>query len=70
MTDKELTKTLSPARKRRRRKIEHESERFAPCAFALEKFLKEHRKKLSLQTLNEPNLTDHIAHQPQMWHCW
>ncbi|EFN7931629.1 hypothetical protein ED888_05750 [Escherichia coli] len=51
MTDKELTKTLSPTRKRRRRKIEHESERFAPCAFALEKFLKEHRKKLSLQTL-------------------
>ncbi|ENY7263177.1 TPA: hypothetical protein ACQZDO_004791 [Escherichia coli] len=50
MTDKELTKTLSPARKRRRRKIEHESERFAPCAFALEKFLKEHKKKLSLQT--------------------
>ncbi|QED69691.1 hypothetical protein FTV92_03220 [Escherichia coli] len=70
MTDKELTKTLSPTRKRRRRKIEHESERFAPCSFALEKFLKERRKKLSLQTRNEPNLTDHIAHQPQMWHCW
>ncbi|EFH7127915.1 hypothetical protein ACGABA_004634 [Escherichia coli] len=44
MTDKELTKTLSPARKRRRRKIEHESERFAPCAFVLEKFLKEYRR--------------------------
>ncbi|EOW5856413.1 hypothetical protein ACOXRU_001948 [Escherichia coli O8,155:H11] len=44
MTDKELTKTLSPARKRRRRKIEHESERFAPCAFALEQFLKEYRR--------------------------
>ncbi|HBE2449764.1 TPA: hypothetical protein KL353_005469 [Escherichia coli] len=44
MTDKELTKTLSPTRKRRRRKIEHESERFAPCAFALEQFLKEHRR--------------------------
>ncbi|HFU4342418.1 TPA: hypothetical protein ACICRN_004742 [Escherichia coli] len=51
MTDKELTKTLSPTRKRRRRKIEHESERFAPCSFALEKFLKERRKKLPLQTL-------------------
>ncbi|HGY8737978.1 TPA: hypothetical protein ACNTHE_000083 [Escherichia coli] len=44
MTDKELTKILSPARKRRRRKIEHESERFAPCAFALEQFLKEYRR--------------------------
>nr|WP_284443510.1 hypothetical protein [Escherichia coli] len=44
MTDKELTKTLSPTRKRRRRKIEHESERFAPCAFALEQFLKEYRR--------------------------
>lgn len=70
MTDKELTKTLSPARKRRRRKIEHESERFAPCAFALEKFLKEHRKSSRCKPWNEPNLTDHIAHQPQMWHCW
>ncbi|EOD1708352.1 hypothetical protein AB7N08_04170 [Escherichia coli] len=49
MTDKELTKTLSPARKRRRRKIEHESERFASCAFALEQFLKEYREKRSLQ---------------------
>ncbi len=72
MSDTESTKTPSPTRKRRRKNIahEHESERFAPCSFALEKFLKEHRKKLSLQTLNEPNLTDHIAHQPQMWHCW
>ncbi|EOJ5230498.1 hypothetical protein ACM3E3_004656 [Escherichia coli] len=53
MTNKESTNTPSPARKRQRRKIayEHESERFAPCSFALEKFLKEHRKKLSLQTL-------------------
>nr|WP_196612988.1 hypothetical protein [Escherichia coli] len=49
MTDKELTKTLSPARKRRRRKIEHESEIFAPCAFALEQFLKEYRETRSLQ---------------------
>ncbi|HCJ5755532.1 TPA: hypothetical protein NU460_001569 [Escherichia coli] len=45
MTDKELTKTLSPARKRRRRKKEHESERFAPCSFALEKYLKEYSSK-------------------------
>ncbi len=44
MTDKELTKTLSPTRKRRRRKIEHESDRFAPCAFVLETFLKEYRR--------------------------
>ncbi|EPE2928511.1 hypothetical protein ACSHJO_004651 [Escherichia coli] len=53
MTNKESTNTPSPARKRQRRKIayEHESDRFAPCAFILEKFLKEHRKKLSLQTL-------------------
>lgn len=53
MSDIESTKTPSPTRKRRRKNIahEHESERFAPCSFALEKFLKEHRKKLSLQTL-------------------
>ncbi|EEW1326746.1 hypothetical protein EBM35_002914 [Escherichia coli] len=53
MNDKELTKTPSQTLKGQRKKIahEHESERFAPCAFALEKFLKEHRKKLSLQTL-------------------
>ncbi|HFI8682124.1 TPA: hypothetical protein ACGSJV_000056 [Escherichia coli] len=44
MTNKESTNTPSPARKRRRRKIEHESERFAPCAFALEQFLKEYRR--------------------------
>ncbi|EOJ5695734.1 hypothetical protein [Escherichia coli] len=44
MTNKESTNTPSPARKRRRRKIEHESERFAPCAFGLEKFLKEYRR--------------------------
>ena len=53
MTDKELTKTLSPARKKQRKNAVNERapEKFAPCAFALEKFLKEHRKKLSLQTL-------------------
>ncbi|WP_244596418.1 hypothetical protein [Escherichia coli] len=41
MTNKESTKTPSPVRKKRRRKIAHghESERFAPCAFALEKYL-------------------------------
>ncbi|EOL9320208.1 hypothetical protein ACNAAN_000442 [Escherichia coli] len=44
MTNKESTNTPSPARQRRRRKIEHESERFAPCAFALEQFLKEYRR--------------------------
>ena len=33
--------------------------------FALEKFLKEHRKKLSLQTFGTNQIwTDHIAHQP------
>ncbi len=64
MTDKELTKTLSPARKRRRRKIEHESERFAPCAFALEQFLKEYRKRAHCRYGNELNQTDSIAHQP------
>ncbi|EOP1186305.1 TPA: hypothetical protein ACG31H_000304 [Escherichia coli] len=51
MTNNESTNTPSPARKRQRRKIahEHESERFAPCAFALEKFLKEYRKTRPLQ---------------------
>ncbi|EFA3992096.1 hypothetical protein [Escherichia coli] len=46
MTNKESTNTPSPARKRQRRKIayEHESNRFAPCAFILEKFLKEYRR--------------------------
>ncbi|WP_249539055.1 hypothetical protein [Escherichia coli] len=48
MNDKELKKTPPQTRKGQRKKIahEHESERFAPCAFALEKFLKEHKKKL------------------------
>ncbi|EPW1927697.1 hypothetical protein ACWE6V_003573 [Escherichia coli] len=52
MTNKESTNTPSPARKRQRRKIayEHESDRFAPCAFVLEKYLKEYsRKTRSLQ---------------------
>ncbi|EFH8507707.1 hypothetical protein GHR33_14840 [Escherichia coli] len=52
MTDKESTKTPSPTRKRRRKNIahEHESERFAPCAFILEKYLKEYSRKIrSLQ---------------------
>lgn len=66
MSDTESTKTPSPTRKRRRKNIahEHESERFAPCAFALEQFLKEHRKSSRCKPWNEPNLTDHIAHQP------
>ncbi|ENP3114701.1 TPA: hypothetical protein JX752_003049 [Escherichia coli] len=52
MNDKELTKTPSQTLKGQRKKIahEHESERFAPCSFALEIFLKEHKKKLSLQS--------------------
>ncbi|ENA5420069.1 hypothetical protein OM190_13700 [Escherichia albertii] len=52
MNDKELKKTPPQTLKGQRKKIahEHESERFAPCSFALEKFLKEHKKKLSLQT--------------------
>ncbi|EPS8162699.1 TPA: hypothetical protein ACHGA6_003543 [Escherichia coli] len=47
MNDKELTKTPSQTRKGRRKKVahEHESERFAPCAFALEKYLKEYSAK-------------------------
>ncbi|ELS7773347.1 hypothetical protein [Escherichia coli] len=47
MNDKELTKTPSPARKKQRTKVAHESEseRFAPCAFALEKYLKEYSTK-------------------------
>ncbi|EOL9278865.1 hypothetical protein PCS78_15220 [Escherichia coli] len=52
MTDKSLKKLSSSKKKQRKNAVnEHEPERFAPCAFALEKFLKEHRKKLSLQTL-------------------
>lgn len=53
MSDTESTKTPSPTRKRRRKNIahEHESERFAPCSFALEKFLKEYRRtKMGLYT--------------------
>ncbi|MDM4991354.1 hypothetical protein QT331_16535 [Escherichia coli] len=46
MTNKESTKTPSPTRKRRRKNMthEHESDRFAPCAFVLETFLKEYRR--------------------------
>lgn len=64
MTDKELTKTLSPARKRRRRKIEHESERFAPCALPLSNSLKSTGKSAHCRYGNELNQTDCIAHQP------
>ncbi|EFU6027903.1 hypothetical protein HT426_003368 [Escherichia coli] len=51
MNDNELIKTSSPIIKKRRKNIVHESEseRFAPCAFALEKFLKEYRKTRPLQ---------------------
>ncbi|EOX9734423.1 hypothetical protein ACPYQV_005135 [Escherichia coli] len=52
MTDKSLKKLSSSREKQRKNAVsEQEQERFAPCAFVLEKFLKEHRKKLSLQTL-------------------
>ncbi|MDS1617165.1 hypothetical protein QPL30_09040 [Escherichia coli] len=52
MTDKESVKTSSPARKKQRKNTApgQESERFVPCSFALEKFLKEHTRKMrSLQ---------------------
>ncbi|EPT8392141.1 hypothetical protein M1V37_17935 [Escherichia coli] len=52
MTDKSLKKLSSSKKKQRKNAVnERAPEKFAPCAFALEKFLKEHRKKLSLQTL-------------------
>ncbi|SQP08764.1 hypothetical protein [Escherichia coli] len=51
MTNKESTNTPSQKTKREHENmaLEHESERFAPCAFALEKFLKEYRKTRPLQ---------------------
>ncbi|HAG8690941.1 hypothetical protein BK344_21880 [Escherichia coli] len=51
MTDK-LLKKLSSSRKKQRKNAvnEHEPERFAPCAFVLEKYLKEYSRKIcSLQ---------------------
>ncbi|EOD2616874.1 hypothetical protein O5908_03435 [Escherichia coli] len=52
MADKTLKQLASSRKKQRKNAVnERAPEKFAPCAFALEKFLKEHRKKLSLQTL-------------------
>ncbi|WP_105198050.1 hypothetical protein [Escherichia albertii] len=45
MTDKSLKKLSSSRKKQRKNAVsEQEQERFAPCAFALEKFLKEYRR--------------------------
>ncbi|EPV8228337.1 hypothetical protein JOW62_20120 [Escherichia coli] len=45
MTDKSLKKLSSSRKKQRKNAVsEHEQERFAPCAFVLEKFLKEYRR--------------------------
>ncbi|ENY7315647.1 hypothetical protein ACTBG7_005172, partial [Escherichia coli] len=45
MTDKSLKKLSSSKKKQRKNAVnEHEPERFAPCAFVLEKFLKEYRR--------------------------
>ncbi|EPB3332541.1 hypothetical protein ACRFTG_002002 [Escherichia coli] len=51
MTDKSLKKLSSSKKKQRKNAVnEHEPERFAPCAFILEKFLKEYSRKIrSLQ---------------------
>ncbi|MCG0051861.1 hypothetical protein [Escherichia coli] len=50
MTDKSLKKLSSSRKKQRKNAVsEQEQERFAPCAFALEQFLKEYREKRSLQ---------------------
>ncbi|MEB7099979.1 hypothetical protein NEM56_25590 [Escherichia coli] len=52
MTDKSLKKLSSSRKKQRKNAVsEQEQERFAPCAFALEKFLKEYRRtKMGLYT--------------------
>ncbi|EHH8194169.1 hypothetical protein ACOZFO_003303 [Escherichia coli] len=45
MTDKSLKKLSSSRKKQRKNAVsEQEQERFAPCSFALEKFLKEYRR--------------------------
>ncbi|EFH9181553.1 hypothetical protein ACRRGD_000390 [Escherichia coli] len=45
MTDKSLKKLSSSRKKQRKNAVsEQEQERFAPCAFGLEKFLKEYRR--------------------------
>ncbi|ENY6074809.1 TPA: hypothetical protein ACNTR1_001027 [Escherichia coli] len=51
MTDKSLKKLSSSRKKQRKNAVnEHEPERFAPCAFVLEKYLKEYSRKIrSLQ---------------------
>ncbi|ANO77136.1 hypothetical protein BHF25_05370 [Escherichia coli] len=51
MTDKSLKKLSSSKKKQRKNAVnEHEPERFAPCAFVLEKYLKEYSRKIrSLQ---------------------
>ncbi|BDO53656.1 hypothetical protein AUQ02_23430 [Escherichia coli] len=51
MTDKSLKKLSSSKKKQRKNAVnEHEPERFAPCAFILEKYLKEYSRKIrSLQ---------------------
>ncbi|MGA5961512.1 hypothetical protein ACPB1O_06820 [Escherichia coli] len=52
MTDKSLKKLSSSRKKQRKNAVsKHEQERFAPCAFVLEKFLKEYRRtKMGSQT--------------------
>ncbi|ALL92629.1 hypothetical protein AMK77_12850 [Escherichia coli] len=51
MTDKSLKKLSSSKKKQRKNAVnEHEPERFTPCAFVLEKYLKEYSRKIrSLQ---------------------
>ncbi|HEM0966988.1 TPA: hypothetical protein U0C00_002502 [Escherichia coli] len=45
MTDKSLKKLSSSRKKQRKNAVsKQEQERFAPCAFVLEKFLKEYRR--------------------------
>ncbi|EGI4525369.1 hypothetical protein IR940_RS05830 [Escherichia coli] len=45
MTDKSLKKLSSSRKKQRKNAVsEQEQERFAPCAFVLEKFLNEYRR--------------------------
>ncbi|EEV6044733.1 hypothetical protein EGX60_01135 [Escherichia coli] len=46
MNDKNLIKILSPTRRKRRKKMEqkHDVETFTPCVFALEQFLKRHKR--------------------------
>ncbi|HAW8352875.1 hypothetical protein [Escherichia coli] len=52
MTDKTLKQLASSRKKQRKNAVnERAPEKFAPCAFALEKYLKEYSRKMrSLQT--------------------